>query len=325
MKEKENEANVNYLKDNIYSKLKKSIFSIDIKVEFNMIMNFLKDMNNIRAFFLREMHRICSVKVINGTKLNENLEFCFIFPKNKGEFLDIKDFMANDIKSNNIISNNYLYRGKIICLEEWENYKKIIFRFNLLNTNNENNNYLIKNSVNEKPYFIDFTMSFYINIKDNSTVIINELLYDINENDFLRFYELMKIFFKKIKYFLEKNFNTYICNESILINRSILQIFNYIMSLKIFYNKRFEIKEIQKFKNEINIYIDIRDKQYPESVYHSRCHILKLSEISSFVTIITLIEVKYFSLNKRLSTLKAAIALVLKLLKRNIEKEIIEN
>lgn len=324
MEEKEEESKLKYLKDNIYSQLKKLIFPINIKVEFNMIMNFLKDMKNLRAFVLREMHGICSAKVINGINYNENFEFCFIFPKKKGEFLEIKDFMANNIKSNNSLSNNYIYRGKIIYIEEWENYKKIIIRFYLLNSNNENNN-IIKNSVNEKSNFIDVTLSFYIDINDNSTVIINELLYDIKENEFSRFNDLMKIFFKKIKCFLEKNFNTYICNESILINRSIGQIFNYIMSLKIFYNKRFEIKEIQKFKNEINIYIDIRDKQYPESVYHSRCHILGLSEISSFVTIITLIDVKYFSLNKRLSTLKAAIILVLKLLKRNIEKEIIEN
>ena len=96
------------------------------------------------------------------------------------------------------------------------------------------------------------------------------------------------------------------------------------MNLKLFNNKRFEITEIQKLKNEINIFVNIRDQKYPESVYSSRCQIVKLSEISSFVTILPLIEVKFFNINERFFSLKAAIILVLKLLKKNIEKEMIE-
>ena len=97
------------------------------------------------------------------------------------------------------------------------------------------------------------------------------------------------------------------------------------MCLKAFQNKRFEIKEIQKYKEEINIYIDIRDKLFPDSVYQAKCIILKLSDISSFVSILLLIDLNYFSLSKRFSTLKAATILVLKCLKKNIEKEIIDS
>jgi hypothetical protein len=171
---------------------------------------------------------------------------------------------------------------------------------------------------------LDNIISFYIDVKDNSTVIINEIIYDLNESISSRFYDISVIFFNKLKKYFEKNFKIYICNESILINRNILQTFKFIMSRKIFYNKRFEIKDIQKFEDEINIYVDIRDKTFPDSVYQSRCHLLKLSDVSCFVSIISLIDVKYFSLNKRFNTLKAAIIVVLKLLKKNIEKELIQ-
>ena len=104
-----------------------------------------------------------------------------------------------------------------------------------------------------------------------------------------------------------------------------MQIFNYILSLKAFRNDRFEIKDIQKFNDEINIYIDIKDKTYPNSVYKIRCHILKLSDISCFITIISLIDINYFNLKERFTTLKEAIIFVLKLLKKKIEKEIIQS
>ena len=50
------------------------------------------------------------------------------------------------------------------------------------------------------------------------------------------------------------------------------QIFKYIISLKIFYQKRFIIKDIQKYEDEINIYLDIQDKIYPDSFYRTRLH-----------------------------------------------------
>ena len=103
------------------------------------------------------------------------------------------------------------------------------------------------------------------------------------------------------------------------------QLLNYIMTRKLFYTKKIVLKDVQRYKNEINIYIDIKDKIYPDSVYQTRCHILKLSNISCFVSVISLIDVKHFSLNKRFLTLKACFSLVLKLIKKHVESEIIEN
>ena len=110
-----------------------------------------------------------------------------------------------------------------------------------------------------------------------------------------------------------------------VINRSITQVFNYIMSRKLIYHKKFEIKDIQKFKEEINIYVDVKDQIYPDSYFQCRCHILKLSEISCFVSVIALIDVKHFSFSKRFITLKAAIIIVLKKLKQKIESEVIKD
>ena len=286
----------------------------------------MKDQKTKRAFFVREMHGISSI--FNHDK-DEN-KFFLIFPKKKGVNLEIKDFMINNLNSNNILKDLFLLKGELLFSKEWESYKKFVTRYISITKENFNNKDSIniysnkENIINNNSNFLDNIISFYIDVKDNSTVIINEIIYDLNESISSRFYDISVIFFNKLKKYFEKNFKIYICNESILINRNILQTFKFIMSRKIFYNKRFEIKDIQKFEDEINIYVDITDKTFPDSVYQSRCHLLKLSDVSCFVSIISLIDVKYFSLNKRFNTLKAAIIVVLKLLKKNIEKELIQ-
>ena len=307
------------------SNLKKKVLPIVLQVEFNTIMNLLKDLKIIRTFFVREMHGIAS-STLFSSKLSKNKDFYIIFPKIKGDLLQINDFLMNNDFNKNF-DNNYLYKFQMIFYDQWENHRKIILRFkHIIKDKKENSNNLINiNSEDKLSNYIDMIISYYVNINDNSTIIINELLYDLNENIFSRFYDIVEIYYQKLKTFLEKNFKIYTCNESILINRSILQIFNYIICLKAFHNKRFEIREIQKYKEEINIYIDIRDKEFPNSIYQAKCIILKLSDISSFVSILLLIDVNYFTLSKRFSTLKAAVILVLKCLKKNIEKEIIDS
>ena len=320
------ESFINYSENKSNIKLKRKLLTCVINAEFNVIGNFLKDQKTKRAFFVREMHGLSSV--FNHEK-DEN-KFFLIFPKKKGVNLEIKDFMINNLNSNNILQDLFLLKGELLFSKEWESYKKFVTRYISITKENFNNKDSIniysnkENIINNNSNFLDNIISFYIDVKDNSTVIINEIIYDLNESISSRFYDISVIFFNKLKKYFEKNFKIYICNESILINRNILQTFKFIMSRKIFYNKRFEIKDIQKFEDEINIYVDIRDKTFPDSVYQSRCHLLKLSDVSCFISIISLIDVKYFSLNKRFNTLRAAIIVVLKLLKKNIEKELIQ-
>ncbi len=324
MKENEDKLFLNNLKKNVYSNLKSRILPVVLHSEFKMLLNFFKNIKISKTFFLRKMHGIAwpFIKNIDSNHV-KNIEVILIFPKNKGEKLEINEYMISNNESKNLYIKNYVYKVNLIYHEEWENYKISIFRFTIQNKNeiSINNKNESKNNNND---YIDIVISFYSDINDNSTIILNEFYYNLNENIFLRFYDIISIYYEKLQVFIDKNFNNYFCDESIIINRSMIQIYNYILSRKLFYNERIVLKEIQKFKDEINIFIDIKDKIYPDSFYHTKFRILKLSDISCFVSVVSLIDVKHFSLNKRFLTLKAVIILVLKLIKKNIENEKLE-
>ena len=328
MSEKGSELIFDFLETNLYQKLKRKIITLTLQAEFDTLMNLLKDLKAMRAFVVREMHGICAVCSDNGKEKSINGDFLLIFPKKKDTILEINEFLLNNFKSNHIYVNNYVYKGKLIYNEEWEKYKKVIFRFEIQNKdkqiNKKNKNENINNNL-ENSNFVDLIFSFYLDINNSSTTLINELYYNLDENEIERFCDVLKIYNEKGKNFISKNLNMYLCSESILINRSITQVFNYIMSRKLIYHKKFEIKDIQKFKDEINIFVDINDQIYPDSYFHCRCHILKLSDISCFVSVIALIDVKHFSFSKRFITLKAAIIIVLKKIRQKIESEVIQD
>ena len=330
MSEKECESKFEYLKKNVYNKLKRKIITITLQAEFNTLMNLLKDSKAMRTFFVREMHGICAVYNNGPNDYTIKGGFFLIFPKKRDENLDINEFLLNNFNSNKIYVNNYVYKGNLIYNEEWVKFKKTIFRFEIQNKDKQTNKNIQKDKIEninnlENSNFVDLIFSLHFDINTSSTILINELYYNVGENEINRFCDILNIYLEKGNNFISKNLNIYLCCESILINRSITQVFNYIMSRKLIYHKKFEIKEIQKFKNEINIYVDIKDQIYPDSYFQCRCHILKLSDISCFVSVIALIDVKHFSFSKRFITLKAAIIIVLKKLRKKIESEIIEN
>ena len=332
MSEKDSQFTLEFLKKNVYYKLKRKIQAITFQVEFDTLMNLLKDTKSMRTFFFREMHGICAVYGNEEKELSYKNESFLLFPKKKDEILEINEFFQNNFKSNHIFVNNYVFKVKLIYNEEWEKYKKIIFRCEIQNkdkktsknlSSDENEN--INNNNLEDSKFVDVIFSFYLDINNSSTILINELYYNLGENIINRLCDIFNIFYEKAKIFISKNLNIYLCTESILINRSITQVFNYIMSRKLIYHKKFEIKDIQKFKEEINIYVDVKDQIYPDSYFQCRCHLLKLSDISCFVSVVSLIDVKHFSFSKRFHTLKAAIIIVLKKIKQKIESEVIED
>jgi hypothetical protein len=332
MSEKDSQFTLEFLKKNVYYKLKRKIQAITFQVEFDTLMNLLKDTKSMRTFFFREMHGICAVYGNEEKELSYKNESFLLFPKKKDEILEINEFFQNNFKSNHIFVNNYVFKVNLIYNEEWEKYKKIIFRYEFQNkdkktsknlSSDENEN--INNNNLEDSKFVDVIFSFYLDINNSSTILINELYYNLGENIINRLCDVLNIFYEKAKIFISKNLNIYLCTESILINRSITQVFNYIMSRKLIYHKKFEIKDIQKFKEEINIYVDVKDQIYPDSYFQCRCHLLKLSDISCFVSVVSLIDVKHFSFSKRFHTLKAAIIIVLKKIKQKIESEVIED
>ena len=327
MADKDFQFNFEILKKNIYPKLKRKIITVNLQVEFDTLMNLLKDKKTLRTFLVREMHGICAFLGRTQKEYSLKRELFYIIPKKKDDILEINEFFQNNFRSNHIFVNNYVYKEKLIYNEEWEKYKKVIFRFIIQNKDKQVNNNLPNEKINdnnlEELNFVDLICSFYIDINNSSTIVINEMYYNLAENEINRFCDVISVFYEKAKNFISKNFNSYLCSESILINRSIMQIFNFIMSRKLIHHKNFVIKDIQKYKEEINIYVDIKDQIYPDSYFQCRCHILKLSDISCFVSVIALIDVKHFSFSKRFITLKAAIILVLKKIKQKIESEVI--
>ena len=329
MSEGGGEYSFEFFEKNIYPKLRRKMKTLTFQVEFNTLMNLLKDAKAMKTFVIREMHGICAIQSEAKKEYSIKEEFTFIFPKKKNENLKLNDFFLNNINSNHIYIKNYVMKGKLIYNEEWEKYKKVIYRFIPQNKDkqinfNKNKNYNINNNL-EDYNFVDSIFTFYLDINNSSTILINEIYYNLGENEINRICDVLNIYYEKGKNFISKNLNIYLCSESILINRSMKQTFNYIISRKLFYHKKFEIKEIQKYKEEINIFVDIKDQIYPDSYFQCRCHILKLSDISCFVSVIALIDVKHFSFSKRFLILKAAIIIVLKKLKKKIESELIEN
>ena len=324
------EFTLDSLEKNVYHKLNKKSMTVILQAEFNTLMNLLKDLKTMRTFMLREMHGICGVYKHDSNELSLNGEFFVIFPKKKDENLEINEFLVNNFNSNNIYINNYVYKGYLIYNEQWEKYKEVIFRMEIQNKDKQTNKNIQKdknennNNNLEKSDFVDLLFSFYFDINTSSTILINDIYYNLGENEINRLCDILSIYFEKGKNFISKNLNIYLCYESILINRSITQVFNFIMSRKLIQHKKFEIKDIQKFKDEINIYVNIKDQIYPDSYFQCRCHILKLSNISSFVSVIALIDVKHFSFNDRFITLKAAIIIVLKKIRQKLESELIE-
>ena len=334
MSEKESGFTLEFWKNNIYPKLNRKLKTLSFQVEFNTLMNLLKDSKTMRTFLVREMHGFLAVYKDNQKEFSTKDEFFLIFPKKKTEILELNEFLHNNFHSKHLFVNNIVLKGKLIYNEEWEKYKKAIYRFELQNNDeemksNKKKNIDVKNEIinnnNEDMYFVDSVFSFYLDINNSSTILINELYYNLEENDISRFCDILNVYYEKANNFINKNLNMYLCTESTLINRSMTQTFNYIISRKLLYHKKFEIKEIQKYNDEVNIFVDIKDQIYPDSYFQCRCHILKLSEISCFVSVIALIDVKHFSFSKRFLTLKSAIIIVLKKLKKKIESELIEN
>ncbi len=334
MSEKESEFTLEFWKNNIYPKLNRKLKTLSFQVEFNTLMNLLKDSKTMRTFLVREMHGFLALYKDNQKEFSTKDEFFLIFPKKKTEILELNEFLHNNFHSKHLFVNNIVLKGKLIYNEEWEKYKKVIYRFECQTKIKEINSNIIKNETDKNEIinyskedikFIESVFSFYLDINNSSTTLINEIYYNTGENEINRVCDILNIYYEKANDFIGKNLNMYLCTESILINRSMDQIFNYIISLKLFYHKKFEIKDIQKYKDEINIFVDIRDQIYQDSYFQCRCHILKLSEISCFVSVIALIDVKHFSFSKRFLMLKSAIIIVLKKLKKKIESELIEN
>lgn len=316
-----------YLKNNIYNKGRRKILVYQISAEFNMVCNFLLKRNFLRTFCIREMHGLLMISkhssIFNQDLLvssseddNSSPYFFVIFPKKSGDFLEMSDFMNSNTMSRGLFTKNYIYKLKHIYQEKWEGYIKIIERF----IKQENNN-IISNFKN----YVDSVVSFYKNTLDNSLVLIDEIYSDLPDKDVNRFTEISNFLFEKLKIFIQKNLDTNLCSESILINRSFKQTYNYIIGCKMFNNKRFLVKQTNINDDLIELLLEIKDQIFPDSSYLSKCRIYKLSDISCLMSITHMTKVEYFNLHERFHSLKEGTIYALQVLKKSIENESIDD
>ena len=177
MTQKEDESLIKTLERNVYNKLKRKLLPIVLHCEYQMFKNFLKDIKAIKTFYIRELHGIFRISTKNkNPDNNNNLEFYLFFPKNKGEALQINDYIATSMDSKNIYINNYVYKINFIYKDEWENHKKLLIRYyiqnkdkqidkkNLIDEFNKDNIIINDNSNLNISNFIDLVLSIYVDI-----------------------------------------------------------------------------------------------------------------------------------------------------------------
>lgn len=338
-----------YLKENIYPKLRRKISVVSFKAGYDMMKQIYKDLKAMRILASRELHGVLLIRELNDNKnndshnfsVNTNQNYIWVFPKKSNVLLEMNDLNINNLPSDSYFNKNYIYLVRILIVENWESHMFYVFRFIKQFPNKNINNSINNNSISynskgnfienkmdwnynfEGKNFIDNVLSLYSDISDNSTKKVNEIYTDLSEKELERFCEVFEVFTKKLKVFVQKNLNIYLCNESILINRSLNQILNYILSCKAFSSERFKITKIIKGNDSVEIFVEIKDKFVKNSNYQTKFCIQSLSEISCYVLIMHMIDIKIFDLENRLIRLKTYTNYVLKTLKKKLENELI--
>ena len=100
-----------FLKENIYNKIKRKILIFKIKAEYNIISNFLFDANILSSFFQKELNNNCcqtSFKVKKNSKNNnnnnnENSPYYFILPEDRKDpnnnYFSVKTIYKNNVRT----------------------------------------------------------------------------------------------------------------------------------------------------------------------------------------------------------------------------------
>ena len=237
-----------FLKENIYTKMKTKLLIYPIKVDYNIISNFLFNSNNFKIFLKKEInnnnlfHISFQSKIyssyndnINNDKYKENDYNKLILLNNDGK--ESKDIF----KVKSIYNNN--------CL----NHSILILRFIKAETSDND----LEKNIPKNEQILDNVISFYLDINDNSTVLINEFYYNLSDALFEKFMKIVHFFYEKTRKFVKEKMKKYFCHESILIQENIEKIYNYLYSCKIFHNDKFKIKKIQKIKKNMEISFEI--------------------------------------------------------------------
>ena len=285
----------NYFQKIKQDKLKTNLLIFPFKVQYNIISDFLFNSNIIKTFFTKEMNNIsCETSFQKNEQKNNNKNDYnyFILPTNKNEAKEI-------------------FKAKCICKKQSLNHSLLILRF--IREEDLNNN------VNKgTEHFLDSVISFYIDISNNSTIIINELYSNLSDSLFVKFINIVHLFYDRLKIFIREKMNKFYCFESIIIPKNINYIFNYLFSCKIFHNKKLKIQKIEKVDKDIEISGQIK---FIEKFIESKLLLRYLSKNNCLVEIINWKKIEDYKTQEKLLNLKSIISMFLKKLRCQIKNE----
>ena len=278
-----------FLKENIYKKIKSKRLIFQIKVEYNIITSFLFDSNILSSFFQKELNNNCCQTSFKAQRTSKN---------------------NNNEKNDNSFNVKTIYKKQ--CL----NHSILILRL----TKKVCPNLINKENTNKIEEFLDSVISFYIDIKDNSTILLNELYSNLSDEILSKFDKFLNIFYEKLKIFVKTKMNKYYCFESILIEKGMKDIFKYLSSCKIFKSENINIKKINKMKNIIEISCQI-NSLFQVNLCEAKLFIKSLSNDCCLVEIVSLMSIGDFNAQEKLLNIKSVFSLFLKKLRTRIIKE----
>lgn len=319
MKEGQNDTfTYEYLNENVYNKMKTKIITDALKLEFNVLINWLNDPKTLDS-------------IIKEGKKDVN----FIEPEEKIEFIENKNFIKN---KKNYITKNFPFYDCFITLKEipnepkgqkclfksgklfsrlYENYFISIFRY--IKINDFGDDFIINNSKNN---FIDIVISLYNNVEDNSSLVIHKLCSNLSDNIFDTFSNVIKNLFTNVKKYLNLNLPKFSCYESIVIHKNVSQIGQYILSCKIFYNEKYKFTQIKKKGEIIEVLMEVKDSIYPGSLTQSKIILRELSDNSCYILVINSTEKIYLKSLLKTLEIKPSIKMFLKMLRKRIEEKL---
>ena len=288
-----------YLKENVYTKMKRKLLLFPIKVEYNIISSFLLSCNTIKTFFQKE---------INNTYFQTSFLKKKPCDKNSNEKNKEDNYCDFILLNNEKSENNDCFKVKSIYNNHCLNHSILILRF-IKKEASKNTD--IENMSSKFHPFLDLVISFYIDISDNSTILINELFSNLSDSLFVKFNKIVHFFYQKLQIFVREKMNKYICFESILIQKNVEATFNYLYSCKICHNEKIQIKKIEKINQDIEITCEI-GSLFPVNICETKLFIKNISKESCIILIVNWMNTSDFKTQGKLLNIKSIIALFLR-------------
>lgn len=303
-----------YLKSNIYNKMKSKILINKIKIEFNSLLDFFLDQKSFPSFLQKEMSGTFFITAKEVQNCKNNIDSNLL----KYDSI-IKITLSKTDKNISKDNNDLFFHQDCIHFKNFENHLILIFRYTPINYKTDNN----KDSTENKNNFVDIIALISKDIEDNSSIFIQKIYSNFPDEIIDKFYEFLKCLSKLFEKYVYKNLKVYSCCESIVINNNLRNIVEYIADCKLFFNEKYKITDIKKVGEAIEVLFEIKDTIYPGSLCETKVIIHQISENSCYLLITnkTNINNESFNFYDNLLEIKPSIKMFLKLLRQRIEEK----